>query len=54
MHFAVTVYYTIISKFQKLEKYSKYSDHKKEHKPGEWYHTDVCMQFKNYLIKAVG
>ena len=36
MHFAVAVYYKIVSKFQKLEKKNQiYSDHKKKHKPGE-------------------
>ena len=45
MHFTVTIYYTIISKFQKIAKNSKTvwsskkkKKKKKNHKPDEWYH----------------
>ena len=40
MHFTVTIYYNIISKFQKnRQKLKNSSMVKKKHKPDEWYHT---------------
>ena len=55
MHFAVTVYYTIISKFQKLEKRVKNTlIIKRNTSQVNDIILDACMKFENYLIKAVG
>ena len=55
MHFTVTTYHTIISKFQKFAKNSKIvRSSKKSTSQVSDIILDACMKFENYLIKTVG
>ena len=55
MHFTVTIYYTIISKFQKIAKNSKIVRwSKKSTSQMSDIILDACMKFQNYPIKTVG
>ena len=55
MHFIVTIYYNIISKFQKIAKNSKIVRWSKKSTSQV---SDIilyaCMKFQNYPIKTVG
>ena len=55
MHFTVTIYYNIISKFQKIAKNSKMVRSSKKSK-GQVSDImlDASMKFQNYPIKTVG
>ena len=52
MHFTVTIYYNIISKFQKIAKNSMIV--KKSTSEVSNIMLDACMKFQNYPIKIVG
>ena len=53
--FTVTIYYTIISKFQKFAKNSKIvRSSKKSTSQVSGIILDACMQYENYPIKTVG
>ena len=55
MHFEATVYYTIISKFQKLEKKLKNTlIIKRNTSQVNDIILDACMKCENYLIKTEG
>ena len=55
MHFTVTIYYNIISKFQKIAKNSKIvRSSKKSTSQVSDIMLDACMKFQNYPIKTVG
>ena len=55
MHFIVTIYYNIISKFQKIAKNSKivWWTKKRTSQVSDII-LDACMKFQNYPIKTVG
>ena len=54
MHFTVTIYYNIISKFQKIAKNSKIVRwSKKSTSQMSDIILDACMKFQNYQIKTV-
>ena len=55
MHFTVTIYYTIISKFQKFAKNSKilWSSKKSTSQDSDIILND-CIKFESYPIKTVG
>ena len=55
MHFTVTIYYNIISKFQKIAKNSKmvWSSEKSTSQVSDIM-LDACVKFQNYPIKTVG
>ena len=55
MHFTVTIYYNIISKFQKIAKNSKIiRSSKKSTSQVSNIMLDASMKFQNYPIKTVG
>ena len=54
MHFIVTIYYNIISKFQKIDENSKSLMVKKSTSQVSDIILDTCMKFQNYPIKTVG
>ena len=54
MHFTVTIYYNIISKFQKIAKNSKMVRSKKSKCQVSEIMLDANMKFQNYPIKTVG
>ena len=55
MHFTVTIYYTIISKFQKFAKNSKIvRSSKKSISQVSNIILNACVEFENYPIKTVG
>ena len=54
MHFTVTIYYNIISKFQKMAKNSKIVQPSKKKCQVSDTILDACMKFQNYPIKTVG
>ena len=55
MHFIVTIYYNIISKFQKnRQKFKNSLMVKKTTSQMSDIILDTCMKFQNYPIKTVG
>ena len=55
MHFIVTLYYNIISKFQKIAKNTKMvRSVKNSTSQVSDIILDTCMKFQNYPIKTVG
>ena len=54
MHFIVTMYHTIISKFQNFKKFKNSPIVKKSTSQVSDIMLDACMQFENYPMKTVG
>ena len=54
MHITVTIYHTIISKFQNFKKFRNSPIVKKSTSQVSDIMLDACMQFKNYPMKTVG
>ena len=54
MHITVTIYHTIISKFQNLKKFKNSPIVKKSTSQVSDIMLDACMQFENYPMKTVG
>ena len=54
MHFTVTMYHTIISKFQNFKKFKNSPIVKKSTSQVSDIMLDACMQFENYPMKTVG
>ena len=54
MHITVTIYHTIISKFQNFKKLKNSPIVKKSTSQVSDIMLDACMQFENYPMKTVG
>ena len=54
MHFTVTIYHTIISKFQNFKKFKNSPIVKKSTSQVSDIMLDACVQFENYPMKTVG
>ena len=54
MHITVTIYHTIISKFQNFKKFKNSPIVKKSTSQVSDIMLDACMQFENYPMKTVG
>ena len=54
MHITVTIYHTIISKFQNFKKFKNSPIVKKSTSQVSNIMLDACMQFENYPMKTVG